>query len=52
MSTLEVVPVKNDVERCWDCFLQEELQVEHRAREVQGHRYGPVCVKAGLLWIR
>lgn len=29
MSALEVVPVKNDVERCWDCFLKEELQAEH-----------------------
>jgi len=29
MSSLEVVPVKDDVERCWDSFLEEELQAEH-----------------------
>lgn len=29
MSALEVVPVKNDVKRCWDYFLEEELQAEH-----------------------
>lgn len=46
MSALEVVPVKNDIKRCWDCFLKEELQAEHRAREVQGHRYGPECAES------
>lgn len=29
MSALEVVPVKNDIKRCWNRFLKKELQAEH-----------------------
>ena len=28
MSTVELVPVKNGVGRCWDCFLEAELEAE------------------------
>ena len=28
MPTVELVPVKNDVGRCWDCFLEAELEAE------------------------
>ena len=43
------VPVKNDVERCWDCFLEEELQAEPWASS-QGQACTG-CVEDGPLWI-